>query len=121
MDDCPISFGPRAVLPLNPGFVSGAWETNPPGISLELTFDTVMNQSSLPADASWELKIDGTPIALQDPSWTSSTVLRYDTATTSDPSAALTIELLVQDDGLHSLSGMRNVLPFGPSDIFVPL
>lgn len=108
-------------MPLNPGFVSGGWETDPPGITLEFTFDTVMNQTSLPALASWELRVDGIPIAINDQDWISSTVLGLTSASTPDPSTTLTIELLVEDDGLHSLSGMRNVLPFGPSDIFVPL
>lgn len=106
------------MLPLNPGFVSGAWASDPPGITVELLFDTVMNMSSVPADASWELKVDGVAVAVADQAWPTSTLLTMITAPTSDPSSTLTMELLVEDPDLHSLSGMRPVLPFGPSDIF---
>ena len=118
MDDCPISFGARAQLPLNPALASGAWETNPPGIAVELTFDTAMNTTVTPADASWELRLDGSGLDTQNPSWLNSFVLRLGTVSTPDPTSTLTIQLLVEDPNLHSLSGMRPVLPFPGTDIF---
>ena len=118
MDGCPISFGPKAVLPFNPGFVSGLFEPSPPGIAALLTFDTAMNQTSLPANPSWDLIVDALPIDITDPSWDDQFTLRLQSAVTTVPTVSLTIELIVEDDALHSLSGMRNVLPFGPTDIF---
>ena len=118
MDDCPISFGARAQLPLNPGFVSGAWQTDPPGISVQIIFDTMMNTTVVPDASSFQLLVDTNPIVVSDFEWLSPTVLAFDTEATSDPSSTLTIELLTEDPNLHSLSGMRPVLPFGPSDIF---
>ena len=118
MDDCPISFGPRAVLPLNPGFVSGAWESDPPGIIAQITFDTPMNTSVVPANASWDLEVDGVDTPISSQSWQTPLILQLETASVSDPSSTLTLELLVEDPNLHSISGMRPVLPFGPEDIF---
>lgn len=105
-------------MPLNPGFVSGAWAADPPGITVEIIFDTPMNTTVLPDVASFELKVDGIPTGLADPAWTSNILLKFGTAITSDPSSTLTLELLVEDPDLHSISGMRPVLPFGPEDIF---
>ena len=118
MDDCPISFGARAQLPLNPGFLSGAWETDPPGISIEIIFDTVMNTTVVPDASSFQLLVDTVSVGIDSFSWSTPTVLSFNTLTTSDPSSTLTLELLTEDANLHSLSGMRPVLPFGPSDIF---
>ncbi len=107
------------MLPLNPGFVSGIFEPSPPGIAALLTFDTTMNQTSVPANISWELVVDAGNIDVTGQSWDDAFTLRLQSAATPDPIISLTIQLLTEDDGLHSLSGMRNVLIFGPEDIFM--
>ncbi len=114
MDDCPISFGPRAVLPLNPGFFSGSFSVDPPNLDVSLVFDTVMNQTSLPTDTSWAFEVDSTLTPVVSQSWLDSITLEVVIGPTAAPTVDGTVELLVEDVGLHSLSGMRNVLPFGP-------
>lgn len=116
MDGCPISFGPNLQSRPNPTFVSATWQTAAGAIIVAITWSTDMDQTFLPANASWELKIDSTVRAIDVPAWQSDTVITLTSAVGSAPLVDVTLELLVQDPALHS-DHLIPVLPFGPETI----
>lgn len=72
-----------------------------------------MDQTFTPANASWEVKIDGTPTAVTSQAWQGPEQLDLTLINGPAPSVDVTLELLVQDPALHS-DHLIPVQPFGP-------
>ena len=75
-----------------------------------------MDINFTPANASWELKIDSTVRAIDTIAWDTPGLLSLLSAVGAGPSVDVTLELLIQDPGLHD-DHLIPMLPFGPDTI----
>lgn len=115
-DDCPICFGPKALLPLSPLFLSATWSFSVGITDVFLTFDQTMDEATSPGAASFELVVNGTIRTLAPVVWVSGNRLRLQTLAGAGPSTSLTVELITVDDRLKGVNGAVVNL-FGPEDI----
>ena len=80
---------------------------------LELTFDLPMDQTVTPDNAVWDLIIDGVSEVIELQAWTDALHLEIQTEVAVTGVDPITLELLVESEGLHTVTGV-NVLPFDP-------
>ncbi len=113
-----IPFAAKVLLPPEPQFVGGFYENNPPKITVFIDFDILMNQTVVPANASWRIKIDGLERDVVDISWVNATQLQLISDVGAAPAVSVTIELLNADPNLISTLS-KQVQPFGEITIFV--
>ena len=73
-----------------------------------------MDQTFIPANASWQVLVDSTPTAVTSQAWAGPEQLDLTLINGPAPSVDVTLELLVQDPALHS-DHLIPVLPFGPT------
>lgn len=116
MDDCPSSFGCKLPLQPNPEFSSGFWAADTGHTDVLITFDSVMSTGVLPAVGNFTLKLAGVTRLVDTVEWNTPTELRLNSATGIPAVDPVTIELTLEDPGLHALGG-KNVLPFGPETV----
>jgi len=81
-----------------------------------ITFDAVMDTSVLPDVDNFELKLASVIRVIDNVSWDSPTVLRFESVAGIPAVAPVTMSLLWGDTNLHQLAG-EIVLPFGPVTI----
>lgn len=75
MGGCQSVFTPTHFAPLSPNAINhGAYV---PGFPLDIIFDKDMDQTVVPALASFEVVIDGTPETPTSRAWQDSTTLRF--------------------------------------------
>ena len=116
MDDCPICFGPNLQSRPNPLLLSSNWTASGGGILIEAVWDTTMDETFAPANASWSVLIDSVLRPVASSVWTTPTRLNIQTDAGAGPSVDVTLQLLVQDPALHS-DHLIPVLPFGPTTV----
>lgn len=85
-------------------------------VDCRINFGADMDTSVVPANASWEFKVDSVVRAVTDQVWITTKQLRVNLAPQVAVGVGVTVELLVEDDNLHALGG-ANVLPFGPETL----
>lgn len=116
MDVCPISFLASPLLRRRPISIEAVWAPDAGRVLISMEFDLPMDQTVTPLNNVWNLIIDGTPTAIELQSWDSQFLLELRTAVATTGADPMTIELLTESEGLHSVTG-QNVLPFGPMTV----
>lgn len=116
MDGCPISFLASPLLRRKPIVIEAIWFADAGRVLVSLGFDLPMDQTVTPENNVWELIIDGTPTAIELQEWDTPTRLDLRTALATTGVNPMTIELLLESEGLHSATG-QNVLPFDPMTV----
>ena len=117
MADCQTTFNTPLQSPPNPIFESSDWSYGDGQHNIDLTFDRTMATDTVPALASWQIKIDAVTRDVTSRSWLDTTTLRLVTDLGDMAADTITAELLVTDPLLTS-SMHKVVLPFGPETIY---
>ena len=115
-DDCPISFETRAVLLLNPEFVSGTWQFFAGTVECRITFDTIMDQTVEPPVGNWDVEVDGVNRPVTAASWVSDTVYEVEVGPGLVPAIGVTIEYQFGSASFRAIGG-ELVAPFGPETL----
>jgi len=100
-------------LQLNPEPDLYEWSYTAGRVNVVVDFDAAMDTSASPATTSFEVKVDSVVRAVASTSWVAPNQLLLIGPPGAMPSVDVTLELLIEDSGLHALGG-ANVLPFGP-------
>jgi len=107
MGDCPNCFGAQLSLPPSPKFSGGSY--TPPVPTVLVDFNMAMDIGVVPAAASFEVVVDGTPQTPTSPSWADSDTLNL--TITGVASVSIVVNLLVVDTNLRSADEVIAVAP----------
>lgn len=115
-EGCPIPFVTRVLLPPEPQFVSASWTFAFSVVEISIVFDVPMNTTVTPADAKWDVEVDGMSRAVVFQSWTDEFTLMLELFAGGPPLTDVVLVWLTADPGLRSTFA-KQVQPFGPIPI----